>query len=150
MPTLNLHPAFYFKVKILGGSGGATDESFQEVSGLTMEIQTEDVRSGGENDIVYKLPSKVQYPNLTLKRALIAPNSELLTWCKTTLQGGFFNIQLKDIQISLLDPTTDAIPIEWKLTKAYPIKYEVSSLGADKNEFMMETIELAYQKFEVL
>ena len=47
--------AFYFKV-VFGATLGMTDTSFQDVSGISTEVTTEDVIEGGENRFVHKLP----------------------------------------------------------------------------------------------
>ena len=53
--------------------------SFQEVSGLSMEVEVLERNEGGENDYTHKLPGRVSYPNLTLKRGITQDNY-FVTW----------------------------------------------------------------------
>ena len=43
---------------------------FTEVSGLQVEVGVETVAEGGQNGFVHKLPSRMTWPNLVLRRGL--------------------------------------------------------------------------------
>ena len=58
-------PVFAFRVDI---DGAESDTSFQEVSGLEVQFETEDVVEGGQNRFVHRLPTRTKYSNLLLKR----------------------------------------------------------------------------------
>ena len=72
MPFYYPPSGFHFKVEFIGVDGMNTDteQRFQEVSGLSFEVETEPLREGGENRFEYKLPKRIKYPNLILKRGL--------------------------------------------------------------------------------
>src|SRR4051794_39688899 len=98
----------YSAASIVGGQMGITpnvDGSFQEVSGISVSIETEDLREGGENRFVYKIPKGyISYTPLVLKRGLVSATSALGEWCKETFENGFENsILTKDILVSLLN-----------------------------------------------
>ena len=59
---------------------------FSDVSGLELKLETDDVREGGNNDFVHKIPKHTTYPNLTLKRG-ISDSVVLWAWCMTCVQG---------------------------------------------------------------
>ena len=60
--------AFAFRVEMNSIWTGA----FSEVSGLQVEIETEDYREGGVNDYMHKLAGPARYPaNITLKHGLL-------------------------------------------------------------------------------
>ena len=84
MPIYYPPGGFHFKVEFLGISGTSTDteQRFQEVSGLSFEIETEELVEGGENRFAYKLPKRAKYPNLVLKRGLLR-GTALLDWLKS-------------------------------------------------------------------
>ncbi len=67
--------AFYFSVYINGIRRDAGDNSFQEVSGLNVELETEDVAEGGENRFVHNLPKQIKHPKLVLKRGIAEKKS---------------------------------------------------------------------------
>ncbi|HEX6181118.1 MAG TPA: phage tail protein, partial [Chitinophagaceae bacterium] len=59
---------FHFKVEFSGVGNSDNDTRFQEVSGLTAEIGTEELQVGGENRFSYRLPTRARFGNLVLKR----------------------------------------------------------------------------------
>jgi len=70
---------FHFKVEFSGVGNADMDTRFQEVSGLTAEIGTEELQVGGENRFSYRLPTRARFSNLVLKRGMLK-DSELITW----------------------------------------------------------------------
>lgn len=120
------------------------DASFQEVSGISNEMKTEDVIEGGENSFVHKLPTGVKGNNLELKRGIAPLTSTLVTWCKSVLEGGFLDpIQPKSVLVHLLDENQDPVR-SWEFINAYPIKWDVESFNSTKNECAIEKIVLSY------
>lgn len=134
---------FYFKVSF-ATSAGLADTSFQEVSGLTAEMNVEEVVEGGENRYTHRLPVQVRHPNLVLKRGIAAITSPLVVWCKATLEADLaIPLVAQPIVVQLLSET--GMPLRaWSLANAYPVKWEVAGFHAQKNEVAIETIELAY------
>lgn len=66
---------FHFLVEFEGLGTESKDHQFQSVSGLSVDIETEEIAEGGENRFKHKFPVKTKYPNLVLKRGLlIDPN----------------------------------------------------------------------------
>ena len=59
---------------------------FSEVSGLQAETEVEEVREGGVNDYVYKLPKGTKYQNLTLKKGMTISN-DLWDWHRNVVAG---------------------------------------------------------------
>jgi len=138
---------FYFGLRITGGS--TNDAAFREVSGLNAEIGIEEVVSGGENRFKYRLPSTASFPNLVLKRGIVLSSSPLAKWCQTTMDGGLAKpIQTKDVQLCLLD-ASGKTSMSWNFSKAWPVKWNISDLKSEDNSVLIETIELAYQFFQV-
>lgn len=135
--------AFYFKV-VFGNSANSPDASFQDVSGITSEITTEDVVEGGENRFVHKLPKGVKHSNLELKRGLAPLTSPLVIWCQSVFEGGFtLAIKPQTIRVYLLDEK--AQPLRgWVFVNAYPVKWDVESFNSTKNEVAIEKIAFSY------
>ena len=137
-----LLPGFHFMVTFPGKQYPDIDTRFQEVSGLISELETVDLKEGGENRFVHKLPVRAKYPPLVLKRAIFPVSSELLKWADRAIQD--LDIEPLDIQVFLLNEEHQPIK-KWLFTKAYPVKIETSALNATKNELVIESIELVYQ-----
>lgn len=140
MPDFEPPVAFFFAV----GIGSMPDTSFQEVSGINAELQTEEVHEGGENRYVHALPKGVKHPQLELKRAIAPLDSALVTWCKGVLENGLAQgIKPELVTVKLLDK--DANPLcKWSFADAYPVKWDVEGFGASKNEVAIEKIVLNY------
>ena len=154
MPAYYPPASFHFKVEFLGVSGTDvdTEQRFHDVSGLSFEIETEELREGGENRFAYKLPKRAKFPNLVLKRGLLK-GTALLDWFKSA-QNTYFTVAVYDFKpadmvITLLDEADQPVAI-WKVVQAYPLKWSTSDLRANDNSVVIETIELAYQYFERL
>lgn len=135
--------AFAFSVSI-GSSQGGPDAGFQEVSGLSAELETEAVAEGGENRFVHQLPKAMKYPRLTLQRGVAPASSALVAWCKEVLEGALAKpIEPRHVLVSLLDAAGEPL-CSWSFVSAYPVRWELQPLGSTRNEVALEKIELAY------
>ena len=152
MPAYYPPGSFHFKVEWSGVDGikDDTETRFQEVSGLSFEVETETLKEGGENRFEYKLPKRTKYPNLVLKRGLLQ-DSALIKWFKSALNTYYtvviYDFKPADLTITLMDETDTAVAI-WKVVQAYPLKWSISDFKASDNSVVIETIELAYQYFD--
>lgn len=140
----NYYPplGFHFKVEIAGIDG---EFEFQSVSGLSVELEIEQIAEGGENRFKHKLPVRTKYPNLVLKRGTKV-NSELVSWCRNAFDS--LIITPKDIIISLLNEKHEPLTT-WNIVHAYPVKWATSDLNAEESKIVIETIELAYNYFNI-
>jgi len=141
------HPpvGFHFKVTFEGLSTIISDNSFQSVSGLSMDLETEEIAEGGENRFKYKIPVRSKFPNLVLKRGLLV-NSEVIKWCKKALEN--FEISPLNITVTLLDSLH--LPLQtWNIVRAYPVKWSVGDFNAEESKLVIETLELTYNYFKV-
>jgi phage tail-like protein len=135
--------AFYFKVVFGSGSEGV-DSSFQDVSGISSEMSTEDVSEGGENRFVHKLPTTIKHGNLELKRGIAPASSPLVSWCQEVMEGDFIAaIVPRTISVYLLNENAEPIR-GWTFANAFPIKWEVESFNSTKNEVAIEKIVFSY------
>ena len=140
----NYYPplGFHFKVEFANQIG---EYEFQSVSGLNVELETELVAEGGENRFKHKLPVSTRYPNLVLKRG-IRVDSALTKWCREALED--FDIKPTNLTISLLNENHEPL-MTWNVVHAYPIKWSVSEFNAEKSQLAIESIELAYNYFNI-
>ena len=124
----------------------APEISFQSVSGLTVEYETESFKAGGENRFEHKLPARTKYPDLVLKRGMLV-GSQVVKWCLDALQKRDF--KPTTLSISLLN--AEHVPIKtWTVNKAWPKKWSVSDFNAGENAIVVETLELSYSHFDIL
>jgi phage tail-like protein len=144
--TEQLNVGFHFAVIFFtGGTAPNTlDMRFKKVSGLSSEIETVTYKEGGENLFTHRLPNRVSYNNLVLERGLVVGSPLNLE----------FNVAMSSLQltpgnvlVSLLND--DGTPrTAWLFWKVYPVKWSVSDLDAGANSIVIETMELAYSRFQ--
>ncbi|MGV3590387.1 MAG: phage tail protein [Gammaproteobacteria bacterium] len=135
--------AFYFKV-VFGEAESQVDTSFQDVSGISSEVSTEQAIEGGENRFVHNLPTGVKHANLELKRGIAPLTSPLVTWCKQVMERDFIDpIVPQLVRVYLMD--ADGNPIRgWSFANAYPVKWETENFNSTKNDVAIEKIVLSY------
>ncbi|MEM0939791.1 MAG: phage tail protein [Bacteroidota bacterium] len=145
---------FYFSVDLAQAVGAppslkaTVDNSFQEVSGLSAEMETESVIEGGENRFTHKVPKRTTYQNLILKRGLILSNSNFSKWCLEVLAGNLSKpIVPKNITVSLLNERGKPA-MTWQFFNAWPVKVLTSDFQSMENKIVVETLEFAFQYFE--
>ncbi|WP_114750566.1 phage tail protein [Pleomorphovibrio marinus] len=137
---------FHFLVEFSGLEAEEADIRFQSVSGLTVNMDTEDVSEGGENRFKHKLPLRTNYPNLTLKRGVVV-GSALINWCRDALENFIF--EPKDLTIKLLNEQHEPLQT-WNIVHAYPVKWAVDDFNAQESKLVLETLELNYHYFNTI
>lgn len=122
------------------------DIRFQKVSGLSADIGTTSINEGGQNGYAHRLPTKITYNNLVLERGL-AIVSPLHLEFNAALS--LFKFMPSNIMVTLF--SEQSIPIAgWMFMKAYPVKWSVSDFDATGNAVVVETLELAYTRFQTI
>jgi len=139
------HPVgFHFRVEFIN-IGNDNDVRFQSVSGLSMELEVESIKEGGQNLFEHKIPGRSKFSDLTLKRGILL-DSDLIDWFKKALYDREF--KPANMNISLLNNSHEPI-ITWQIFKAWPKKWTVSDLNASENSIMVETLEISYNYYKV-
>ena len=136
---------FHFKVEVLDLPANDSDVRFTEVSGLSVEMGTEEVAEGGENRFIQKYPTRAKYPELVLKRGLLC-NSEVWKWARDCIEE--YRVVPKSVDIKLLNESHEPL-MTWHVIGAYPTKWSVSDLSANNNAVVVESLQLYYQYFTV-
>jgi len=134
---------FHFLVEF---ANQQNEYQFQSVSGLSVDLETEEIKEGGENRFTHKLPVRAKYPNLILKRGLLV-NSGLLNWCRDAIDN--FKIEPTDVIIKLLNEKSEPL-MSWNVVHAWPVKWTISDFNAEENRLVIETLELTYSYFKTL
>jgi phage tail-like protein len=122
------------------------DFRFQEVTGLTADVNLDTYNEGGENRFVHSLPGRTKYSDLVLKRGMTLV-SGITAWCVDAIEN--FNFQPTNMLISLLN--ADHLPVSsWYIANAIPIRYEISGLNAEQNQIVIESLTLRYEYYKTL
>jgi phage tail-like protein len=122
------------------------DVGFQDVAGIGMELQTEDVVEGGENRFTQKLPTRANYTPLVLKRGL-AVQSPLMDWCRDAIEN--LSIKPTSVIVALLNEKKEPL-IAYRFLNAYPLKWSISNFNAESSSLVIESLELYYQYFKII
>ncbi|KAA3614062.1 MAG: phage tail protein [Calditrichaeota bacterium] len=149
MPIIG-NPPLSFRFGVTFFAGGVVpnpiDIQFRKVSGLGTSISTESVEEGGQNFYTQQLPKKVEHENLVLERGLVVGSPLTIEF---NVAMSLFEFVPSNVLITLLDRTS--IPAaSWLLMNAFPVKWHVSDLDANANEVVIETMELSYQRMQII
>lgn len=141
-------PPLGFRFGVFFFAGGAIPNSldfrFKKVSGIGSTISTHTLNEGGQNLYSHKLPERVQYDNLILERGLATGS---LLAAEFNVAMSLFKFAPSNVLVTLLNES--AIPVSsWLFMTAYPVKWTVSSLDAESNSVVIETMELTYQRMQ--
>ncbi|WP_456314707.1 phage tail protein [Pseudomonas shirazensis] len=144
----NYYPpvGFHFLVEFEGLGSQENDHQFQSVSGLSVDIETEEIAEGGENRFKHKLPVKTKYPNLTLKRGILI-DSKVINWCRQAIEN--FSFKPVNLTIKLLNGEHQPL-ISWNVVHAYPVKWSVEDFNAEESKLVIENVELTYNYFTLI
>jgi phage tail-like protein len=136
-------PSFYFQVTV-GDLDSGSDVAFQEASGLDMQWGTEDIREGGQNQYVHRVPTVPTHSNLLLKRGLVTGVSPLTAWCRGTLTGNLATpIRPQRVVVKLLN--ANGAPLKtWTLLEAWPVKWSISEFQSQESRLAIESLEFSY------
>jgi phage tail-like protein len=131
----------YLSLNFLVEIEGLVVGGFNEVTGLTVEVEIEEYREGGVNTYVHKLAGPARYPNnLVLKHGLT--DSDILwNWHQDVASG---NILRKNGSIMLLDSAGEE-QWRWNFVDAYPVRWVGPDLRAGSAEVAIETLELVHR-----
>jgi len=148
--ALNKYPpvSFHFMVTFLIGGlvPNLLDIRFQRVSGISAEIETDEIREGGENLFRHRLPNRMSYGNLILERGMIIGS---ILNVEFNLAMSTLRFQTGSVLVMLLNEESTPIA-SWLFQDTYPVKWAVSDLDASQNSVVIDTMELAYTRFQSL
>jgi phage tail-like protein len=147
------YATFQFQVEIDGKSVA----TFSECGGLEMNVKYDEVREGGQNEFVHRLPSRVEYGNLVLKRGFVPADgtlagegvSEFFRWCLTGLNRQGSLVQRRDVTVTLISQGAGTRIYSWVFRRCYPVKWSGPSLKTGDNSIAIESLELAHEGLQI-
>ena len=145
-----LPPILGMRFSVLFMVGGTVpnpiDLRFAKVSGLAMTVETETVVEGGQNLYTQQLPQRISHGNLTLERGMVV-GSPLNLEFNAAFSG--FKFAPCNVLVSLL--AEDRVPLAaWLFMKAWPLRWSTSDLDAGQPGLVIDTMELAYGRMQML
>ncbi|CAE6749216.1 hypothetical protein R69927_02084 [Paraburkholderia domus] len=118
------------------------DASFQNIAGLSRELNVSAHSEGGENLRNHYFAGKIQHGSLRLERGVMALTPLSIMFNAQLLTG---KVMYLDAVITVFD--VDALPLtNWLITKALPVRWHTSDLDATSSRVLINTLELRYQE----
>lgn len=122
---------------------------FQEVTGLEVDIDVEEVQEGGENSYSHKLPGRMSWPNMVLRRG-VTQSDALLDWLSKSsgekFAGSGNKLQRSTAAIVLLSAEGKRLR-SWNFDGAFPVKWRGPSFASGSNDSAVEELEIAHHGF---
>lgn len=132
---------------------GVSHTGFATCSELKGELAINEVYEGGRAE-PYKTFGKLSFPNITLTRPSAEKDNDLHDWWKDAYDAQRGNgKRLSDVKRNLAVVEEDRAGTElnrWNVFGAFPANYTPGSWEAGSDEPVMESIELAIQRWELV
>jgi phage tail-like protein len=131
---------FHFAVEIQGVIQGY----FTECSGLGSEHEVIEhkVVNEGKQEIVIKLPGRLKWENITLKRG-ITSSMDIWDWRKQVEDGEVEKARHSG-SVTMYNHQAKAVA-RWEFEKAWPVKVTGPQPKADSNEIGVEELTIAHE-----
>lgn len=131
--------AYLFQVSIDGHDIGL----WTECSGLSAQYQVEEYEEGGQNMFVHKLPGRLKFDNVKLKRAIDQQSGLVASWFASVHAS---SVVRTTASIAVLDPEGATIA-DWHLIDVVPVRWSGPSFKAGQSGLAEEELELAHHGF---
>ncbi|HWC80530.1 MAG TPA: phage tail protein [Pseudonocardiaceae bacterium] len=138
MPDVDEAVAVCFVVKIDDENLGA----FSSCDGLGCEFVMEQREEGGNNGIVWQLPTRIRYSNVKLSRPVTKDSNKITRWFSSMASGT--KRKTATIEAKTLEGTVIA---SWALVDVVPVRWSGPQLSAESPKVATETLELAHHGF---
>jgi phage tail-like protein len=128
---------------------GIEEGVFTSCGGLSVEVDVKSYEEGGLNEYVHKLPGRVKYSNITLKRGMAYSAqawAQWREWCSGIFKGDGQALKRKNLTIRLYDGAGKKLG-SWQVEGAFPTKWVGPSFEVESTNVAIETLELAHNGF---
>lgn len=123
--------------------------AFTEVSGLSVEVEVVEIREGGQNEHVHRVPGPQTHQNLVLKRG-ITESDALFEWFAQTSGDGFASagnaLERLSGEVVLVDAARKPVR-RWAFSGAFPVKWTGPTFVASSSDVATEELEIAHHGF---
>ncbi len=139
---IEIHASFRFTVNIDGMSYAA----FTECTLPSLQVETQDIKEGGQNEYVHRLPMRIKAGSITLRHG-ITRDAEMLKWYLQVLNGDIAKAT-RTVEVIMYGADLKTLAT-WTFERAYPIKWSGPTLKTDDRALAIEVLELAHHGFSV-
>ena len=124
--------------------------TFTEVSGLNVEVSEEQIEEGGQNHFVHRVPGRMSWPNIVLKRGLV-DNDNLFNWFWKSSGDGFAEqnkLERRTAAITIISEDGERLR-SWRLDGVFPVKWTGPDFAVSNQDRASEELEIAHNGFLV-
>lgn len=140
-PTAN-----YFLFEVDGVEIGV----FREISGLSVDVAVEEIREGGQNGFVRKVPGRMKWPNLIFRRGLTQSDA-LFDWLGKSSGEGFAGNQNKLTRhtgaVTAMGSDGDRLR-SWEFADVFPVRWKGPDFEVGRSAPLEEELEVAHHGFK--
>jgi phage tail-like protein len=116
--------------------------TFNSCEGLGLEVVLEQREEGGNNMMVWQLPTRMKYSNIKLTRPVGPDSQKLTTWITKALTS------VQPITAVISAKSADGKTVaQWSLNGVVPVRWTGPSLNLDSPKVFTETLEIAHHGF---
>lgn len=123
--------------------------TFTEVSGLNVEIAVEEIEEGGQNQFAHRVPGRMSWPNIVLRRGIV-DDDNLFGWFSRTSGNGFAGEGSKFTAyhgaITLINANGQRLRV-WTIDRAFPVRWNGPRFAVSSSEVPTEELEIAHHGF---
>lgn len=135
-------PEFKYYVEVDGLAEGA----FIECSGMSAKRDVLEVKEGGLNHYTHKLPGRITYGDITLRKGIMF-STKMWEWFAEGLLDA--KVERKNLTIVQYSAYFN-LPARWyNVKRAFPMSWEASSLRTDSTQYAVESLTLSFETIEV-
>ncbi len=117
--------------------------SWTKCEGLTVEYDVQEVKEGGNNEYVHRLPGRSKYQNLKLTRPIDKDTQKVADWLASVASDP----KRSTAEIAILDGGGETVA-SWRLQGIYPVRWSGPTLDTGSNTVALEVLELVHNGFE--
>ena len=115
---------------------------FSSCEGLGIEVVLEQREEGGNNGMVWQLPTRIKYPNVKFTRPISEDSATLTAWLAGLVNG------IQPVNAVVSAKTLDnRVVAQWSLMGVIPVRWTGPSLNLDSPKVATETLEIAHHGF---
>ena len=125
--------------------------AFMEVHGLSVEVKVDPIEEGGQIEFIHKVPGRMSWPNLVLKRGVTDDNA-LFEWFQQSsgegLTGAHNRLARSTGHLTMVDANRNRLR-EWAFYEAFPVKWTGPGFSASSKDIATEELEIAHHGFRI-
>jgi len=121
----------------------------REVTGLAVTVGVQEIREGGQNGFVHKMPDRMTWPNLVFRRG-VTESDALFTWLGKSSGEGYAGNSNKLTRSTGAVTAIDAIGgrlRSWEFDDVFPVRWQGPDFEASTNATLEEELEVAHHGF---